>query len=94
MIKHVVLFKFNNPDKSYLDKVIRQLLNLKSSIPAVINIEAGINVNNNEAYHVALEVIIKNWDDLELYVKHPEHIKVSGLIRERLADRACVDFQI
>ena len=67
---------------------------LKTIIPQLISIKAGINVNPKEAYHLALEVEVKDMADLEIYATHPEHLKVGKRIREILDSRSCVDYQI
>lgn len=95
MIKHIVLFQFkkgeeNSTDLELIKKSLEDLINF---IPELKSIEVGINSNPNEKYDLALTTEFKDWDDLNSYVVHPEHQKVSVLIRETLEQRACVDYE-
>ena len=58
MIKHIVLFKFKDYSENIknVEEIKRDLEALKTIIPQLISIKAGINVNPKEAYHLALEV--------------------------------------
>jgi len=96
MIKHIVLFKFKDYSENIknVEEIKRDLEALKTIIPQLISIKAGINVNPKEAYHLALEVEVKDMADLEIYATHPEHLKVGKRIREILDSRSCVDYQI
>lgn len=99
MIKHVVLFKFKEDlsvsVKEEKTTLIRTgLLNLKNTISVLKSIEVGMNSNSNEEYDLALITTFDSYDALDIYARHPEHVKVAGLIREILDKRACVDFEI
>ena len=98
MIKHIVLFKFKadlpkEVRKQKLPEIKKSLEMLKSQISALGYIEAGINSNPAESYDLALISEFASWDDLKAYVVHPEHQKVSAVIREILEERACVDYE-
>ncbi|MFB6320330.1 Dabb family protein [Saccharicrinis sp. FJH54] len=94
MIKHIVLFKFNNSSDAFLEDIAIKLENLKHEIPEIESIEAGLNQNPDEKFHLGLTVIVKDFDALKTYANHPKHLEVAKLIRESLADRACVDYNI
>lgn len=93
MIKHIVLFKFNNPTVDYLQNVVDSLEGLKSEIQEIISIEAGINGNPAESFHLALTVLVKDYNALKTYATHPKHLEVGAIIREKLLERSCVDFE-
>lgn len=98
MIKHVVLFKFKADipkeiRKQKLPEIKKSLEMLKSQISELGYIEAGLNSNPEESYDLALISEFASWDDLKAYVVHPEHQKVSAVIRELLQERACVDYE-
>ncbi len=95
MIKHIVLFKFkdNSNDKTNLNSIKKSLENLTQFIPELKSIEVGINSNPNEKYDLALTTEFDNWEDLNIYAEHPEHLKVGALIRKTLELRACVDYE-
>ncbi|MDR2928850.1 MAG: Dabb family protein [Cytophagaceae bacterium] len=99
MIKHIVLFKFK--ELLSQDERVGKSNNIKLSLEALKDIikplrmiEAGVNINPNENYDLALTTLFDNWDDLKFYAEHPEHQKVSVEIRKNMEQRACVDYEI
>ncbi len=98
MIRHIVLFKFKAdlPQAAKQEKMIRiqiGLENLLDSVKSLKKMEVGINSNPNENYDLALTTEFESMDGLKAYSTNPEHLKVGGLIREILEERACVDYE-
>lgn len=98
MIKHIVLFQFKEDAdvegrKKSLKKIKKGLENLRGIVPELKYIEIGLNENPNEQYDLSLISEFETWEDLNAYVIHPEHQKVSVLIRQTLEQRACVDYE-
>jgi hypothetical protein len=57
--------------------------------------EVGINaVPSEAAYDVAIYSEFADKDDLEIYQKHPEHMKVVELVKAVASGRAIVDYMI
>lgn len=97
MIKHVVLFKFKNElspveKKEKLTAIKNSLEKLKSIISELQSIEVGLNSNPAESYDLALISECKTWEELKSYAIHPEHQRVTAVIRQDLDQRACVDY--
>ncbi len=76
-----------------LKKIKKELEALRGVVPELKYIEIGINGNSNEKYDLSLISEFESWEDLKAYVVHPEHQKVSELIRQSLEQRACVDYE-
>ncbi len=98
MVKHVVLFKFKSElpadQKAKKMSAIKEALEgLRTKIKELGYIEVGINSNPSETYDLVLISEFTDWDSLKAYVVHPEHQKVSAMIREILETRACVDYE-
>lgn len=99
MINHVVLFKmknFSSLDKKQevLSNFRSGLLALKGIIPELKYIEVGLNYDaETVSYDVCLISKFDNLDDLVTYSTHPEHLKVTGYIKEYVASRAAVDYE-
>ena len=98
MIKHIVLFRFKESPsveekKKSLKKIKKSLEALRGVVPELKYIEIGINDNPDEKYDLSLISEFESWEDLKAYVVHPEHQKVSALIRETMEQRACVDYE-
>lgn len=96
MIRHIVIFEMED-EKATLETLTgikTELEALVNKIPELIKMEVGINVNSAEKQHLVLTAVVKDMHDLEVYAKHPEHVKVGGLIRPILKMRTCVDYEI
>ena len=98
MVKHIVLFKFNDfssevEKKEKLNEIKNALLNLLEKIDALKSIEIGINENPIEQFDLSLISTHDNMDKLKEYAIHPDHVEISKeLIRPILSSRACIDY--
>ncbi len=99
MIKHIVMWKIKDSHEGMskdeiTDKIKRELEGLKNSIPQIKTMEIGRNFNAlPAAYDVALYSEFESKEDLEIYQKHPEHVKVAQFIREIRTDVAVADYE-
>lgn len=99
MIKHVVLFKMkafgSETEKADVrDQIKDSLLALKDKINELKFIEVGTNYQIEAAsYDICLITHFDTIEDLKIYVVHPDHVKVSSLVRENTVERAAVDFE-
>lgn len=99
MIKHIVLWKLKNSargknkqDNASELKVVLEAL--KEKIEVINKIEVGINLNRSvAAYDVALYSEFDSLGDLEIYQKHPEHLKVVDFVNEIREERVVVDYE-
>jgi len=100
MIKHIVLWKLKDhaegADKDQNGQKMKTALEaLKSKIPQIRHIEIGMNfLPSDAAYDVALYSEFANEKDLEIYQKHPEHLKVADFVAKVREQRAVVDYRI
>ena len=100
MIKHIVLWKLKDhaegADKNQNAQKMKSALEaLKSKIPQIRHIEVGINfIPSDAAYDVALYSEFANEKDLDIYQKHPEHLKVADLVAKVREQRVVVDYKI
>lgn len=98
MVKHIVLFKFNEfaneaEKMEKLNEIKNALLSLLDKVDALKSIEVGINENPNEQFDLSLISTHDNMEQLKEYATHPDHVEVSKeLIRPILASRSCVDY--
>ena len=97
-MKHIVMWtlkdEFDGKNKQQLaEELKKQLLDLKSVIPQIKNIEVGINsINKEKNYDVVLITEFNNTEDLATYSKHPEHLKVVDFVKKTATGRAAVDY--
>jgi hypothetical protein len=100
MLKHIVLFKLKDSaagtgKDENARKLKAELEALAGKIPQIVKMEVGINTAPSEAgYDVAIYSEFLDRDDLEIYQKHPEHMKVVDLVKTVAAGRAVVDYII
>jgi hypothetical protein len=98
MLKHIVLFKLKPAaegasKEENAKKIKRDLEALKGVIPQIRHIEVGINVIPSEtAYDIAIYSEFADEKDLNIYMKHPEHVKVAEYIGKVRESRVVVDY--
>jgi hypothetical protein len=98
MLKHIVLFKLKPTaegasKEENAQRIGRDLKALKEKIPQIRHIEVGINVIPSEtAYDIAIYSEFADEKDLNIYMKHPEHVKVAEFIGKVRESRAVVDY--
>ncbi len=100
MIKHIVMWKLKDShdglSKSEIAKKLKsELEDLKNKIPQIKKIEAGINFNPSDAsYDVALYSSFESKEDLAIYQKHPDHMKVAEFVSQIRTERCVVDYEV
>lgn len=100
MIAHIVAWKLKDCDESGKKeevgrKIKRMLENLKNSIPEIIKIECGLNINKSDsAYDISLYSLFDSIEKLKIYQNHPQHRQVAEFISRVVARRVVVDYQI
>lgn len=98
MIKHIVMWKLKEVAEcgdrvQNARKMKHDLEALKTKIPQIRHIEVGVNSIPSEAsYDVVLYSEFNNEQDLEIYQKHPEHLKVAEFVATVRERRAVVDY--
>ena len=95
MIIHVVMFKFKkSATKEYIDDAKEQIEMLIDLVPKLQNIKVGMNFADEErAMDMVLISNFEDRDDLEMYAKHPEHLKVLEFVKEISEYTKVVDFE-
>ena len=100
MIKHIVLWKLKEVAEcgervQNARKMKHDLEALKAKIPQIRHIEVGLNSAPSDAfYDVALYSEFVSEKDLDIYRKHPEHLKVAEFIGKAQERRAVVDYTV
>ncbi|HUJ17218.1 MAG TPA: Dabb family protein [Nitrospirota bacterium] len=99
MIKHIVLWKLK-PEAEGATKdqnaafMKRELEALKAKIPQIKHIEVGLNLIPSDAAHdVALYSEFATEQDLDIYQKHPDHLRIAAFVAKVRESRAVVDYK-
>ena len=99
MIKHIVMWRlkeeYNGESKSEIINNVKNILeDLTSKIQEIIELEVGVNFNPSEAaYDVVLYSSFNSREDLDIYQKHPDHLKVAEYISQVRTERTVVDYE-
>ncbi|MHB9054533.1 MAG: Dabb family protein [Paludibacteraceae bacterium] len=101
MIKHIVFFQLSDEaegkTKAENARIIKEgLENLIHIIPELKKIEVGINLPEAPVtnYDVSLYSEFESMIGLDIYSKHPAHLKITEYIGKVRTARACVDYEI
>jgi len=100
VIKHIVVWKLKDfaegADKTRNAQIVKaELESLKKKIPQIKQLEVGINIiPSDAAFDVSLYSSFENEKDLDLYQKHPEHVKVASIIAKLRESRVIIDYKV
>lgn len=97
MVKHIVLFKLNveGEERTQLINDFRNaIMELPKVIDVIRHIEVSHNINPAEQYDIALNSSFDTLADVATYATHPAHVAAAGLLKGKVASRACVDYEI
>jgi len=95
MIKHVVMFKLEEPTDENKKAVKELILAMNGKIEGLLTLEVGINIIESErAYDLVLISTHQTLDDLKTYAKHPVHIPVVEHLRKICTSIKSVDFEV
>jgi len=76
-------------------ELVKEMLEgLKQKIPQIQQIEVGINFREDkQAFDMVLYSKFNNEEDLQSYINHPEHKKISEFISKVRSERIFVDYK-
>ena len=92
------MFRFSDLEgkEEKLKALNTMMEDLKTKIPEVVHLEAGLNFSTREtAYDIVLISDFRSVEDLEIYRVHPEHAKLMEFIKADGAtyEVAVVDYE-
>lgn len=95
MIYHQVWFKMKDgatdADKEQLISGLKSMIPV---IPEIVELAAGVDFSTrSRGYEVGLSVTCKSREDLDIYAKHPEHLKFIAEHKHLWQDVQALDFE-
>ena len=99
MIKRMVMWKLKDSHEGMSkDELVaefkQKVEELKSAVPEIKTMELGKSFSELPvAYDVALYSEYDSKEDYEVFLKHPEHVKVGKFIRQIRTDVALVEYE-
>jgi len=100
MIKHIVMWKlvdaYEGKNKSEIAEIIKDSIEaLKAVIPQLKEVEVGINFNRSDAaFDLCLYSVFDSREDLEIYQRHPHHLKAAEFIAKVKTQRVVCDYEM
>ncbi len=98
MVHHIVMWKFKDDIEESRKPALKKAMaeNLKSlvgKVPGLLSAEFVTNPIPSSTHDMALVTTLKSAEDIAIYAKHPEHVKVADTyVRPFVKDRACLDY--
>ncbi len=98
MIKHIVFFRLAAVDtaqrSSDLETIAAGLRSLIGQIPELHHLEVGGDLGVVDTHwDAALLTEFASVADQDRYQRHPEHVRVLGIVNPLVSERAVVDYQ-
>lgn len=98
MIKHIVFWKIlENGSNAERKKVIEQFREkteyLKSIIPQIKSAYVGASINGEDSFHVCIDSVFQNVEELNIYIDHPEHLKIREFMNSVSYDKTVFDYE-
>ena len=94
MVKHIVMFKLLDKNKTNIEKVVNALKSLEENIDILRSVEIGVNFTESErSYDIVLATEFDNRGGLDEYSSHPKHLPVVETIRSLCSNSVVVDYE-
>jgi len=97
MIKHIVVVKVKDSAEGATRKENAQALKSKleslKSIKQAKNLVVGFPLNSTADWDVSLHCDFENASDMDIYRKHPDHMKVVEFLNKVQQERKLIDFE-
>ena len=94
MVKHIVMFKLLDKNKTNIKKIVAALNSLKENIDVLRFVEIGVNFTESErSYDIVLTTEFDDQEGLNLYRPHPKHLPVVETIRSLCSSSVVVDYE-
>ena len=98
MVHHIVMWQFKSEieenQKEEIKAAMKEHLNaLVGKVPGLLTMEFVENPISSSTHDVALVSTLEKAEDIAIYAKHPEHVKVADTyVRPYVTNRACLDY--
>jgi len=95
MIKHIVMWRINEPRQEPALRIKTALEGLNGQIPGLLHLEVGVDFSREgESADVVLYSEFESRQALEAYPNHPAHAAVAPLVKALRSERRVVDYEV
>ncbi|AMM21890.1 stress responsive alpha-beta barrel domain-containing protein [Frondihabitans sp. PAMC 28766] len=97
-VKHIVIWGLAATDETEkaeaLATIESALTGLVGRVPSILSLTVGVNgAYPDENSDVAVVADFADYEGLEAYQTHPDHLEVAALIRTLVSSRAAIDYE-
>ena len=97
MVKHIVFWKINEngtqEDRQETGRIFAEKTEyLKTIIPQIKEARVGLSYNGGDAFHICIDSVFESDQDLQIYINHPEHLKVRQFMNSVSYDKTVFDY--
>ena len=98
MVHHIVMWNFKpeieeNQKAALKASMEENLKGLVGKVPGLLTVEFVNNPLPSSTHEIALVTTLEKAEDVAIYAKHPEHVKVADTyVRPYVTGRACLDY--
>lgn len=94
MITHIVFLKLKDRSKESIKKAKDAIEGMRGKVPVLRHLEVGVDVmHTDRSYDMALVAKFDSLEDLDVYMKHPGHVKVSDYLTKIRESVFVVDYE-
>lgn len=99
MVYHIVMWKFKPEIKAEDKETLKEamsvhLKSLVGKVPGLLTVDFIKQPVPSSTHDMALVTTLKKAEDIAVYAKHPEHVKVADTyIRPYTCERCCLDYE-
>lgn len=96
MVKHIVCFKLAERTDALVAATKDILLSMRGKVPTAESIEVHCDeLHSSRSYDIMLEVVVKDWETLDVYQNDPYHCNVVKKHMHAVASQTvAMDFAI
>lgn len=98
MLKHLVYWKICQNGtiedrKKVCEEFSKKTEYLKTIIPQIKEAKVGFNINEGDVFHICIDSVFNNVDELNEYINNPEHLKVREYMNSVSYDKTVFDYE-
>jgi len=80
--------------KTALHAIRNELLNLKKTIPVILEFEVGINISDSKAaFDLVINSSFSTMDYLKTYQVHPDHLAFIEFNKNYTVEKTVIDYE-
>ena len=94
MIKHVVMYKLNDPNEENALALKEKFLSMRGKIKELLSIDAGTDIlHTDRSYNVVLICEFNTVADMDAYQNNPIHLEVKSYVKSVVSQAKSVDYE-